>query len=307
MSREIRSSGFALLAVLWITAVLSVLAMSYATSARVDVEGIRNMHRRQILDNDLLSALVLGEHEYKKFVANMALWNKKDEIESRTGKALNLWHPRFEPFNATIRGQTVFIRMTDLSGKIALSAANSALMNKILEACGIDEPGRDEIRDVWLDWEDGDDLHRLNGAETDYYQNTVGGYMAKNAKMENPEELLLLKGVTPKIYYGSEKHPGLIYFFSARGSSTVMDVNSAHPRAFAMVKDLSDQDIERIVNLRMEKPIQNLDDLNEIIPAQTMSEFKKYFGFPPSVGIQLQASIHENSTFDQGMVKLLTK
>jgi len=300
-----RPPGFALLAVLWITAMLSVMAMSHASSARVDAEGIRNMYRRQLLENDLRSALVLGEHEYEKFKANKALFQKKDEVEGKTGKTLNLWYPRFEPYNATIGGRHIFIRLADLSGKMALTALNSALMNKILEACGADEPTRNDIRDAWLDWEDTDNFHRLNGAESEYYKKTAGGYLAKNAKMENPEEFLLLKGITPELYFGTEDHPGLVHFLAVQGSSTVMDVNNAHPQAFTLIKDINSEDIEKIVDLRREKPIQKMEELNEIIPAQIMSEFKKHFGLPPSAGIYLQASGHENATTGQGLETVL--
>jgi general secretion pathway protein K len=299
-----RDKGFALLAVLWIAAMLSVIAMSYATSARVDAEGARNILRRQKLDDALYSGLVFGEHEYEKYTANQGLSAKQEEIESTTGKELNLWYPRFEPYNATIGGRTVFIRLRDLSGKMALSAVDSALMTRILEACGADEPTRNDIKNAWLDWEDEDDLHRLNGAETDFYLKTAGAYMAKNAEMENPEELLLVKGVTRELYYGTEEYPGLIDFLGMEGSSSVMDVNSAGPKAFLLVENLSSRDIENILALRKEKPIRKMAELNDVVPVQAMSEFKKYFGLPASSGVAVQASLHANATEFQGLTRV---
>jgi general secretion pathway protein K len=59
--------------------------------------------------------------------------------------------------------------------------------------------------DVILDWLDNDDIPRANGAESDYYESLDAPMTCKNGPMDSIEELLLLPGITPEIYFGSEE------------------------------------------------------------------------------------------------------
>jgi type II secretory pathway component PulK len=58
--------------------------------------------------------------------------------------------------------------------------------------------------DCLQDWMDPDDLHKLNGAESDdpFYEER--GYPVKNAPLDSVEELLLIKGWGPEILYGKD-------------------------------------------------------------------------------------------------------
>jgi len=53
----------------------------------------------------------------------------------------------------------------------------------------------------WLDYGDNDE-ERPEGAEDDYYQSLEIPYPCKNGPMDSIEELLLIKGITPELYYG---------------------------------------------------------------------------------------------------------
>jgi type II secretory pathway component PulK len=53
-----------------------------------------------------------------------------------------------------------------------------------------------------LDWIDPDDQTHVEGAETRYYQGLKPSYTAKNGPIDDISELLLIKGITPEIYYG---------------------------------------------------------------------------------------------------------
>ena len=58
------------------------------------------------------------------------------------------------------------------------------------------------VSDSILDWIDSDDLPRVAGAESDYYQGLNPPYYAKNAPVDDLSELQYIKGVTPEIYSG---------------------------------------------------------------------------------------------------------
>ena len=56
--------------------------------------------------------------------------------------------------------------------------------------------------DVILDWLDADDEERLNGAESSYYEGLETPFGCKNGPMDSIEELLLLPGISPELYFG---------------------------------------------------------------------------------------------------------
>ncbi len=67
---------------------------------------------------------------------------------------------------------------------------------------GVEAEQADIITDSILDWVDPDDLVNPFGAESEYYYSLPEPYPAKNGFFDVPEELLLVRGVTPEIYYG---------------------------------------------------------------------------------------------------------
>jgi hypothetical protein len=66
-------------------------------------------------------------------------------------------------------------------------------------------PGMTEdVADAVLDWIDEDEDTREYGAESDYYLGLDPPYSAKNAPLDTVEELLLIRGVTPQLLFGSD-------------------------------------------------------------------------------------------------------
>jgi type II secretory pathway component PulK len=61
---------------------------------------------------------------------------------------------------------------------------------------------RPDFADIIHDWVDPDDSPMPYGAESNYYQALKPPYPAKNNAMDSIDELLLLKDMTPQIYYG---------------------------------------------------------------------------------------------------------
>ncbi len=60
-----------------------------------------------------------------------------------------------------------------------------------------------DIADAIRDWVDPDDSRAPYGAESsDYYLSLPNPYKAKNNEMDSIDELLLIKGITPEIFYG---------------------------------------------------------------------------------------------------------
>ncbi len=80
------------------------------------------------------------------------------------------------------------------SGKIDLNTFPRGLMELFLSYHGLDEEGIGVVIDSILDWRDADDLHRLNGAETEYYQGLDDPYIPRNGRFQDPAEFFLVRG-----------------------------------------------------------------------------------------------------------------
>ncbi len=82
-------------------------------------------------------------------------------------------------------------------------------IDKLQENAGSDLlmglPGMTEdVADAILDWMDSDDEPREYGVESDYYQGLSPPYNAKNGPLDTVEELLLVRGVTPQLLFGTD-------------------------------------------------------------------------------------------------------
>ncbi len=107
-------------------------------------------------------------------------------------------------------------RIEDEDGKFPLARVQNrntrqaAAFKEILRASGVgDEVELDTILDSLVDWVDRGTEHLLNGAEDDYYERNYADqgmpypYEAKNRPLDTVEELLLIRGMTPEILFGS--------------------------------------------------------------------------------------------------------
>lgn len=64
----------------------------------------------------------------------------------------------------------------------------------------------EDVADAIVDWVDTDDTARPSGAESSYYLSLPQGYQAKNGPLNSIDELLLIKGVTPQMLFGTDRN-----------------------------------------------------------------------------------------------------
>lgn len=119
--------------------------------------------------------------------------------------------------------------ITDEDARLNLNRMTPAQIQLLLTELGVERETRDVIVDSVQDWRDPNDEYRLNGAESEHYLALPAPYKAKNADFDSVEELLLVRGVTPRIFYGTPGHPGLVDYVTVAGTgqinvNTVSDV-----------------------------------------------------------------------------------
>ncbi|HNR50137.1 MAG: type II secretion system minor pseudopilin GspK [Bacteriovoracaceae bacterium] len=128
----------------------------------------------------------------------------------------------------------------------------------------------DELAKSLKDWLDADDQPEFGGAESDYYRSLDPPYICKNGPLDAPEEILLVKGMKPEYYYGTENYHGIRDYVTV-GTGGKININTA-PSVVLMsmsrtymtedvaesIEDgrpfLNEQDIGRIQGLDLSDP-----------------------------------------------------
>jgi len=237
-------SGVALILVLWVMVLLIALGTEFALSMKTEVNTTRNFkedaetYYLAKAGMNLAKAEILSDAQFHSWTEEMGFIFGTDDSEDSEDEDLPVQKvlPEEElelpepPQRTELPLGKGFIHYSirDENGKININTASRGILVKALGANGIPlGANRDTIADSILDWIDRDDRHRANGAESDYYQGLSPSYSAKNGPLDNLEELLKIKGVTPELFYGSEEYkpqessseenaPGLARFFTVQ-------------------------------------------------------------------------------------------
>ena len=105
----------------------------------------------------------------------------------------------------------------------------------------------DEVENIIyavMDWLDDDDEPRgFGGAESSYYQGLDTPYGPRNGPMEFIEELLLVKGITEELYFGTEDIPGLATLVTPHGRDGKVNINTADAYVLGALSEQIDQDM----------------------------------------------------------------
>jgi hypothetical protein len=164
-----------------------------------------------------------------------------------------------EPVREGEMGKSTYsYTILDENGKMNINTATRQQLKNIISDAGIDVTEVDTIVDSIIDWRDTNDLHLLNGAEEDYYQSLDIPYSSKDGPFDIIEELLLIKGVTPEIFYGSigeegeDGYTGIAQYFSPWGSRRV-NINTASREVLDAVLGITKAD--QIMKQRETGPI----------------------------------------------------
>ena len=97
------------------------------------------------------------------------------------------------------------ITIVDLERRANINVASEAILQQALMVMNVDAGEMTPIVNCVLDWIDPDENVRIQGAESDVYQNFIPNhpYSSKDGPMDDLSELLMIKGITPELYYGS--------------------------------------------------------------------------------------------------------
>jgi len=146
------------------------------------------------------------------------------------------------------------LEIADLSGRIQINQLvhqngnyNDTQKSLLVRFLGFPEFDLDpeeveNIADAIKDWIDSDDDTTEFGAEDSYYRALERPYPCKNAPFEFLEELLLVRGITEELFYGTEERPGISLYLSTYGDDGKININTAGPLVLRALSDQIDQE-----------------------------------------------------------------
>jgi len=176
-------SGIALLIVLWMLALLSVIAGSLVFSSRTEVRMAGNTAALAQAEALADAGVSMAIHELARPQTDPERW-KGDGLT-------HLW---------AFQGAGLRVTILDESAKIDLNAAPVVLLKGLLGVLGVAEPDADALADAVLDWRDADDLRSLHGAEKADYAAAGRDYGPANAPFETIEELRQVLGMSDDLF-----------------------------------------------------------------------------------------------------------
>jgi general secretion pathway protein K len=104
--------------------------------------------------------------------------------------------------NYQVGDGTVSLKIIDLERKANINTATAPEIQQALTLMGVDANDISVVSDSIQDWIEPGDLPRVAGAKSDYYQGLNPPYHCKEAPIDDLSELLLVRGITPEMYWG---------------------------------------------------------------------------------------------------------
>jgi general secretion pathway protein K len=272
------SRGVALIMVLWVMAILSVMALEFSFAMRTEINITKN-HKED------LQRYAMAEGGVQRAITELIYKNDARLQQSRKTLSLDLEEipPEQREWVADGRSYTLpfdqgscEIRIMSEGGKVNINIVSEVLLRKIIGQLGLEGEERDVVVDSILDWRDPNDFYRANGAENDYYLSLKEPYYCKNGNLDSIEELLLIRGITPDLFHGKKGTPegeggsgdrvGFKDIFSIYAPGEQVDINSATPLVMNMVLGIPREVSQQMAKAREEKSFENQQELLNRVP-----------------------------------------
>src|SRR5919109_872650 len=183
----------ALIVVLWIFIFLFVVAFDFSTSVREEAAAASRY-------GDETQGYYLAIGGFEQGLYNFLSQAPGRQLQQQGQAPNDLFDGSWREENL---GAGVYrVRLVDEGGKININRVDEGTLRRVFTNLGIEEPRRSILIDSIMDWRDPDDLHRANGAESDYYLSLQPPYTAKNGFFNTVEDLLWVRGMTADLFYG---------------------------------------------------------------------------------------------------------
>jgi general secretion pathway protein K len=180
-----RERGWALISVLWVTAMLGMMAAATQDLTVTSVRAERRALTRAHLDEDLDAATIR---------AILAL------DDARPGSRCRI---DTQPFPVTFDGVTMTVTVQDEDGKFDLNQADDDTLAPLFQSVGVDQKTANVLADRIVEWRteaNSDDTHTLHGGTDADYGAAGLLWRPRHDDFQSVSEVRLVLGMTPQIY-----------------------------------------------------------------------------------------------------------
>ncbi len=306
------SRGIVLAIVACLLATLSFMAASLALTVRLQIRhssaALDELQAEQLAQGALARVLETISADQPEVDHLGESWALIEQYRPESaGRSMQTWLGR---------DWMVTVQVVDEAGRIDINAAPVDIL------AGVKDLDSAVIASI-LDWVDQDDVPNPDGAEDNFYSQLAQPYPCKNAPFEQVEELLLVKGISAPLFFGSDEQAlaeesgntdglsfssptdpfkGLGQILTVHGTERI-NVNTAPAQVLLAIPYLQDETVEDILLTRAgpdgqgrtidDQPFMSMEDLLEL-PGLTEAE---------KITLQAVASFSSNSFSVQIHVK----
>ena len=287
-----REKGIALFLVLWVLTLLSVIVGEFCFAMRTEVNITRNFKGEteayyialaglnraigELIKNEVMppqtsSPKIVGEEEEPEDEEDEERWRVNTDIP-----AVSYGDGQYE------------VRIGNERGKININGANEALLKMMLNGFDLEEQEKSIIVDSILDWRDKNNLHRLNGAEDDYYQSLPEPYECKDGDFDSVEELLMVRGVTPEIFYGGLRDIVTVFkpskggtrvgkgLRTAKSDEGKININAAPSKVLIALPSMTEDLAQEIIDHRKQSDFKSLTEVSSLVGGNVYNVISPY-------------------------------
>ncbi len=280
-------SGVVLVVVLWGIVLMALLAFALSTAVRTAVQGIEAQQER------------LQGYYYARGAVNQSLALLLSPPSSSTGPA-----DRPVPGDRLVWQEGPWrtqVALEDEAGKIDLNQAPKKVLVRLFTALGQSSEAAESLADATEQWRtpSGDEVASMYGGRDSYYLHLPLPYLPPHADFRSVAEMLLVRGVTPELYYGRyvvhsdgriEHRLGLLDCLTVHSRAPQIDINTAPIPVLLAVPSMAPDLAGYIVKTRAEKPFTSIQQLNDAPATPLGPEALSYLCAPCSGPLSLRAT-----------------
>jgi len=177
-----RQRGMALVLVLWLIVLLAVMAAGHSRNTHIETR----LAARHV---DASAARHVAEAGVHLAILDLIEIDDENRIDT-SGQDRPL----------KILGRDTIVSIRRAAGLVDLNAADAGPLSALFAALSGDATTSRQLANAVLDWRDGDDLVRINGAESSDYRVAGLYWSPRNAPFQRAEELQYVLGMTGELY-----------------------------------------------------------------------------------------------------------
>ncbi|MBM3888567.1 MAG: hypothetical protein FJ388_05510 [Verrucomicrobia bacterium] len=287
--QERADRGAILIVVLWVVLILSLMVGTFAFTMHIEMR-LTGYHDQELRAKALAMAgieferTLLAQDRLRAGQVNSADGSVRQFSSQNADYYSEPWHNNPDLVDHPLGDGTFTMRVVDEQSKLNANVITPEQWRTLLQLCGVDTETVSAIVDSVGDWIDKDSGLKFNGAEDDYYMGLSGEqngpYHCKNGPMDRIEELLLVRGMTPEIFYGHQAEDrsdaeltGVAQFLTTLPFIRI-NVNTASSQVLQCIPGVTTQMAEQLIRYRQgddgvdgtddDKPFENASEVANV-------------------------------------------